>query len=331
MKHYIYKTTNLVNGRYYIGKHSSDSIQNDMYLGSGKILNKAIQKYNRTNFSRQILFQFQSENEAYQKEKFILQQLLNDPLCYNIAPGGNGNSQLGLNKVVIINADGKYQRINKQIYDRNIHTSVNSNHIVVKDVSENKVKRITIKQFKLNPHKYIHVNKNYAIFKNKNTLKNERLSVKTEIDNTMYTHVNKGFVLVLEQGAVKRIAKTDPRYLSGQVKSKETNIVRCYDQFGNFYCLDKNSSQWKSGKYKGINKDKIWCHNPITMEAVMVNDLQDVPVGYKHGRGRQYNKTHKGNKFMSRGGIIKSVPPTEVQTHLQNGWIYGFKQKEKKF
>jgi len=42
----------------------------------------------------------------------------------------------------------------------------------------------------------------------------------------------------------------------------------------------------------------------------MVNDLQDVPVGYKHGRGRQYNKTHKGNKFMSRGELTKSEQDT---------------------
>ena len=36
--YYLYKTTNLINGKYYIGVHYSQNIQNDSYLGSGKAL-----------------------------------------------------------------------------------------------------------------------------------------------------------------------------------------------------------------------------------------------------------------------------------------------------
>ena len=52
MKHYIYKTTNLITKKYYIGKHSSKNIETDTYLGSGKLLNRAIKKYGRHNFTR---------------------------------------------------------------------------------------------------------------------------------------------------------------------------------------------------------------------------------------------------------------------------------------
>ena len=50
---YIYKTTNLSNGKQYIGSHDGDPF--DSYIGSGKLIIKAIKKYGRGNFIREIL------------------------------------------------------------------------------------------------------------------------------------------------------------------------------------------------------------------------------------------------------------------------------------
>ena len=47
----IYKTTNLVNGKIYIGQ---DSNNNPNYLGSGKLLKYAISKYGIENFKLSI-------------------------------------------------------------------------------------------------------------------------------------------------------------------------------------------------------------------------------------------------------------------------------------
>lgn len=51
---YIYKTTNLINGKFYIGKHKSEKYD-PSYYGSGKIIRLAIKKYGLENFKNEVL------------------------------------------------------------------------------------------------------------------------------------------------------------------------------------------------------------------------------------------------------------------------------------
>lgn len=89
--HYIlYKTTNNVNGKFYIGMHKTKDI-NDGYFGSGKLLKRAIQKYGTHSFTREILQEFQTEVEMLQAEAQIVNEdLVNRKDTYNIVVGGKG-------------------------------------------------------------------------------------------------------------------------------------------------------------------------------------------------------------------------------------------------
>ena len=88
--HFTYRTTNLVNGRYYLGMHSTNRID-DGYLGSGKRLYYELNKYGRDNFKFEILKQFNSREELVQAEiSLITEQDLKNPNCLNCKPGGSG-------------------------------------------------------------------------------------------------------------------------------------------------------------------------------------------------------------------------------------------------
>ena len=88
--HFTYKTTNLINNRYYLGMHSTNNID-DGYLGSGKRLYHELNKYGKNNFKFEILKQFSSREELIQGEiDLITEQDVKDINCLNLKPGGRG-------------------------------------------------------------------------------------------------------------------------------------------------------------------------------------------------------------------------------------------------
>lgn len=95
MNYLIYKTTNTINGKIYIGAHKTPKID-DGYLGSGKLIKRAIKKHGRNNSKREILYQLDSEEEMFAKEVEILtEEFLASNDTYNIIKGGFGNTELG--------------------------------------------------------------------------------------------------------------------------------------------------------------------------------------------------------------------------------------------
>lgn len=104
MLYTVYKTTNVLNDNFYIGVHKTN-LENDSYLGSGKVIKLAIKKYGRANFKKEVLFIFNNIDEAFQKEKDLLKIYLTDEKCYNIAYGGKDGAlhlvnDLGLNVLI---------------------------------------------------------------------------------------------------------------------------------------------------------------------------------------------------------------------------------------
>lgn len=86
-KYFIYITTNMVNGKRYIGQHYGKT--NDTYLGSGLDLIKAVEKYGKENFKREIL-EICKKEELDEKEKYWIKKYdaYNSRDFYNLTEGG---------------------------------------------------------------------------------------------------------------------------------------------------------------------------------------------------------------------------------------------------
>jgi group I intron endonuclease len=92
MYYLIYKTTNSLDGKYYVGCHQTKNL-NDGYLGSGKHLKRAVKKYGSDNFKFEILHFAISKSEMFSLERSIVNEdLINDPLSYNLKLGGSGGN-----------------------------------------------------------------------------------------------------------------------------------------------------------------------------------------------------------------------------------------------
>jgi len=88
MPFYIYKTTNKINQKYYIGVSNGNKSH---YLGSGTALLKAIKLYGKENFQKEIIEQYNTELEAFKREAEIVNEaFVKDRNTYNMKIGGKG-------------------------------------------------------------------------------------------------------------------------------------------------------------------------------------------------------------------------------------------------
>jgi len=93
---YIYKTTNLINGKIYIGQSTKSIKETKNYLGSGQpYFINALKKYGKENFKKEILEVCNSLEELNKKEKFWIKEFnsLNSNIGYNLQNGGSGYTE----------------------------------------------------------------------------------------------------------------------------------------------------------------------------------------------------------------------------------------------
>jgi len=102
--YYIYKVTNKINGKIYVGIHKTTKLD-DGYMGSGKYIKRAINKHGIEHFEKEILEMFNSQEEMYKREaELVNKNFVKDKNTYNLKVGGEGSWDY-------INSDSEKQRI----------------------------------------------------------------------------------------------------------------------------------------------------------------------------------------------------------------------------
>lgn len=289
MKHYIYKTTNLINGHYYIGKHSSNNIHDDNYLGSGKGLINAIKKYGKSNFKRQILFEFFNQNQAWEKEaEIVTQEFISQKENYNSTLGGKGFSS---GYKILKDSNGNIVKVkcSNQKFPQQKLKGVCAGLVSVKDSNGNMLKvkvddprylsgelQHNCKGLKFDKSSYCHaiVNGKVRYVKRKQALKygykvlssitQGKIVIKDEIGNPKlissddegwklgkYVGYTKGKVLVKDQNNnIFQVDKDDPRYISKKLVSNMAGLVNVKGEDGKVIKVKTTDPKYVSGQLK---------------------------------------------------------------------------------
>lgn len=129
----LYQTTNLVNGKIYVGVHKvADNATSITYLGSGKTLKKAIKKYGKDNFIRSTLAKFSCAEDAYFAERItVTEDFVSREDTYNIKLGGIGCRGLPLTDAhkAKISASGKGRFVTEETKNKMKNNKNNLGHI----------------------------------------------------------------------------------------------------------------------------------------------------------------------------------------------------------
>lgn len=295
---FLYKTTNIINGKFYIGVHQTTNI-NDGYLGSGLNLRRAIKKYGRDNFHKEILEFFDSPEEMFQKEREIVNEdFISLKNNYNLKIGGIGNS-IGRNNTF-------YGRRHSENSKKRMSESKKG--IPMSEATKHKIKKTRKSK------KFRHSEKTKQILREKNTGNNNpRFGAKM-------TPKEKSEMIKRVTG-LKRSKATKERIRQARIGTKLSKETK-----------NKVSKTQTGKKHSEETKQKISLI--LTSRECTKETRQKISESHK---GKIFSEEHRKNIgakskinnkdrkkiFNIHTGQIKFVKSNRIKYFLENGWQLG--------
>lgn len=136
---FVYITTNNLNGMKYIGQRKYDPDEKwKTYLGSGVYLRRAIEKYGKENFTKEIIEECESKELLNEREKYWIQfyNAINSEKFYNLASGGDGgNTICGYSEEQL----AEYKKFKQELHKK---TALKGEMAPMSKLSEKEVKEI---------------------------------------------------------------------------------------------------------------------------------------------------------------------------------------------
>lgn len=204
MKYYtIYKITNKITKKFYIGVHVTENL-NDGYMGSGVYLKRAQKKYGIENFEKQILDIVSSEREMYAKEKELVKI---SEETYNIMLGGKGGWSYARSKITC----ESYKKVSKTLSEKDYSKED------LKRFSEHARKHLHTPESRKKSASSLKIKMNTVEWKNTvGVQRSKKISVTltgtkySEERNTKVKYAMTGRICVTVDGKKRRVLPNDP-------------------------------------------------------------------------------------------------------------------------
>lgn len=132
--YYIYKVTNLINNKVYIGQTNNFEKRKREHLTdtrtSHQPFKRALNKYGEENFKWEIIDEVSTKQQADEKEKYYINSLNSKiPNGYNMANGGKGQTNWNLRKIVMLDLEGNLLKKYDTITECEIETKLDHSRI----------------------------------------------------------------------------------------------------------------------------------------------------------------------------------------------------------
>jgi len=328
----VYKTVNNVNDKEYVGFHKINSIEDiicersengsifyDGYLGSGKLMKRALEKYSPMEMHQELILVTDDKEEAEALEKEIVSiEWVKSDLNYNLSIGGNvtilfGEQNSFFGKTHTKETIEKIQRKRKDTLSK-IPFSW-SKSFLVEDENVMFYNSSEIREF-FNIESWFEVNR--LVYEGVIRYESEYLQ-----KAAMQRYLKRfNFLNDIEArlAANEKLSKLSSERFKGVPKSKESNRKRSVSVKA---WIDENPEKHKermqkinqnpekikktAEKHKGMkrsdetkknisksligkpanNKSKIWAHNLETGEKMYIENAIDIPDGWQSGMGKR--------------------------------------------
>lgn len=285
----IYQTTNTINGKTYIGRHSTDNLD-DGYLGSGTILKRAIQKWGKDSFVRIVLFDFPTPEEMIAKEiELLTEEFIDSDDNYNIGIGQGG---------LFTHDESARQKLRE----------ANTGFVVAKDKDGNTF-RVSKDDPKYQSGELIHLHCGMVSAKDSNGKK-----FWVEVDDPRYLS---GELVGMNMGR-KHDLKKGQRH--AQIMTEYWKEVGGHSEEAKEKCRATNAGKITVRDTDG-NKFRISVDDPRYLSGELTNAF--IGTKLSEETRRKIKESKKGCVWVSNTEMKKTklVRPEEVDNYISEGWI----------